>query len=103
MLTKHFLGYHMSVYISKLIPDTAITAMVQVFEIQFPRSVQEVDGFATQDNLDTLVHLYDVFWSNCPYRDSSAASTLSTGFELSTIHRIRQSTTNRSRPNVLRY
>ncbi|KAI7846892.1 hypothetical protein BDC45DRAFT_46507 [Circinella umbellata] len=96
-------GHHMSVYVSKFIPGTKIAAMVQIMEMQFPRSVQEVDGFATQDNLDTLVHLYDVFWSNCPCENSCNSPTLSTGFDLATINNIRQSTADRSRPNVLRY
>ncbi|KAI9244101.1 hypothetical protein BDA99DRAFT_566355 [Phascolomyces articulosus] len=42
MLQIH--GYHISAYISKLIPSTTITAIIQVLEIQFSQSVQEVDS-----------------------------------------------------------
>ncbi|KAI9317193.1 hypothetical protein BX666DRAFT_1858025, partial [Dichotomocladium elegans] len=58
-------GYSLRAYITEIVPDTSITAMLEITSITFPRSVQDLPSFVSRQNLDRLVRLHEVFWNNC--------------------------------------
>ncbi|ORE00767.1 hypothetical protein BCV72DRAFT_100067 [Rhizopus microsporus var. microsporus] len=96
-------GYRIKIYMSKLIPGTGITAMLEVLSLEFPKSVHQLDAFTTRRNFDNLVHLYDMFWNNCLSQQKAETVTTSNVLELSTLNAIRQSTRDRTRLNHLQY
>ncbi|KAL4213251.1 hypothetical protein CU097_009074 [Rhizopus azygosporus] len=92
-------GYRMKIYMSMLIPGTGITAMLEVLSLEFPRSVLQLDAFVTRRNLDSLVHLHEMFWRNCLSKQEAKTAAAPNTLELSTLNAIRQSTRDRTRPN----
>lgn len=79
--------------------------MVELFEIKFPQSVQELDTFTSRKNLESLISLYKVFWENCcKGKDAEdKKKEFEPGLDLSTIQTIRDGVMDRSRDCQLKY
>ncbi|KAI7851202.1 hypothetical protein BDC45DRAFT_516648 [Circinella umbellata] len=58
-------GYTLKAYITTTIPNTSITAMLEILSLEFPKSVNDLHSFVSRQSLDKLVRLHEVFWNNC--------------------------------------
>lgn len=73
-------------------PDSAFYTMVELFEITFPRSIQEVDLLTSRKTIESLISLYKVFWKICCVKKQDkdeAKEHASSGFDISTIQIIK--------------
>ncbi|KAI7898191.1 uncharacterized protein BX663DRAFT_269826 [Cokeromyces recurvatus] len=99
-------GYNLKVYITQKMTNKSFYTMTEVFDITFPRSIQEVNSFTNRKNIESLISLYKVFWSNCcvAKQDKAEPEKLeSSGFDISTIQTIKDGSMDCSRKCSLKY
>ncbi|KAI7851209.1 hypothetical protein BDC45DRAFT_516710 [Circinella umbellata] len=95
-------GYNLKAYITTTIPNTSITAMLEILSLEFPKSVQDLHSFVSRQSLDKLVRLHEAFWNNCLQEKNDCSSQEST-LDIAVLHAIKQSSPDRTRKNTNQY
>jgi hypothetical protein len=57
-------GFNITFYMVSL-PHSGIYTMVNIGQLKFPRSLEEIDTFATVPNLLLLLWITESFWRDC--------------------------------------
>lgn len=82
--------------------------MTELLDIQFPRSIQELDSFTTKKNIEALLSLYQEFWNKCAQitteeEISDEEDSVSPCLDISTIQKIKDDCIDRTRESTLKF
>ncbi|KAI9335214.1 hypothetical protein BD770DRAFT_332511, partial [Pilaira anomala] len=105
ILTFQIHGYNLKVYITQKMPKSLFYTMTEVAEIEFPKSIQDIDSFIKRKNIEALISVYKIFWGVCceTKKDEAENEPESPALDISTIKCINEGSKDRSRECPFKY